>query len=402
MAPDSNMAESNIYVRKDYSALDGLLAGERQVFLVYDRNVTHIAQGLARRIGAKTACPAGVCPQDGGENGLSCGYAVVADEGNKTMEAVLGICRWLLESGADRDALLLALGGGVTTDIAGFAACIYKRGIRFATLPTTLLSQIDAGIGGKTGVNLDSYKNILGCIRQPEFVYIATDALESLPEREYLSGVAELLKTFVIADAPHYRRAVAMLSRPEAGVETVDGLPVRIPGGGRVDAELIQTAARIKEGVVSRDECESGERRKLNLGHTVAHAIEWWQTRRTGAKTACPAGVFPQDDTKNGLSCGYTHGEAVAIGMVMAARVSESLGVCRKGLAALLEADFAALGLPTECPASIEELAPAIGKDKKAVGDSVNCVLIRDIGSVEVRPIPKDRLLQLLDLCKQD
>ena len=184
-----------LYVRDDFSGLPELLRDEGEAFLVYDRNVEWAAERIQ-----------GLCALKGA-------MAIDASEAAKTMDTVLGICRFLLDAGADRKALVLALGGGITTDMAGFAACIYKRGVRFATLPTTLLSQVDAGIGGKTGVNLDGYKNILGVIRQPEFIYIASDTLETLPEREFRSGMAEMMKTFIISDAPHYRRAMTLLRR---------------------------------------------------------------------------------------------------------------------------------------------------------------------------------------------
>ena len=336
--------EIRLYVRDDFSGLPALLEGESEVFLVYDRNVSWAAERVAALCALKGA------------------MAVDASEAAKNLDTVTGICRFLLEAGADRKALVLALGGGITTDMAGFAACVYKRGVRFATLPTTLLAQVDAGIGGKTGVNLDGYKNILGVIRQPEFIYVAGNTLETLPEREYRSGVAEMMKAFIISDAPHYRRALKLLG-----------------SGARADAELIRAAAAIKCGVVERDEFETGERRVLNLGHTVGHAVEWWQARR-------------------GAPGGYSHGEAVAIGVIQAARLSEALGVCRKGLAAQLEADFAAVGLPTACPVSPEEMREAIARDKKADGGSVHFVLIRDIGRVEVQLLPVDKIIQLLEV----
>ena len=371
------MEDIRLYVREDFSGLPELLRDEKEVFLVHDRNVSWAAE----RIGALCA--------------LRGALALDASEAAKNLGTVTDICRFLLESGADRGALVLALGGGITTDMAGFAACIYKRGVRFATLPTTLLSQVDAGIGGKTGVNLDGYKNILGVIRQPEFVYIAGNTLETLPESEFRSGVAEMLKTFIISDAPHYRRALELLR-----------------SGRRADAELIRAAAAIKCGVVERDPYERGERRVLNLGHTVGHAVEWWQARRAAPETACPAGECPQGTAGKGLPCGqtpagyrandpalraYSHGEAVAIGMVQAARLSEALGVCRRGLAAQLEADFASVGLPTACPVPPAEMRQAIAKDKKADGGSVHFVLIRDIGKVEVRLLPVDTIIQLLE-----
>ena len=337
------MEEIRLYVREDFSDLPGLLREENEVYLVYDRNVSWAAERIR-----------GLCALRGA-------MAVDASEAAKNLGTVTDICRFLLDSGADRKALVLALGGGITTDMTGFAACIYKRGVRFATLPTTLLAQVDAGIGGKTGVNLDGYKNILGVIRQPEFVYIAGNTLETLPERELRSGVAEMLKTFIISDAPHYRRALQLLR-----------------SGARPDAELIRAAASIKCGVVERDEFETGERRVLNLGHTVGHAVEWWQA-------------------VSEVTLRVSHGEAVAIGLVQAARLSEALDVCRRGLAAQLEADLASVGLPTACPVPVAGLREAIAKDKKADGGSVHFVLIRDIGKVEVRLLPVDTIIQLLE-----
>ena len=140
------------------------------------------------------------------------GMLVEASEATKTMDTVMNICEWLMEQGADRSALVLAIGGGITSDMTGFAASIYKRGVRFAYIPTTLLSQVDAAIGGKTGVNFDRYKNMLGTIRQPEFTYICPQLLVSLPNRDFLSGVAEMLKTFIIEDNENYYDAVGLLS----------------------------------------------------------------------------------------------------------------------------------------------------------------------------------------------
>ena len=125
---------------------------------------------------------------------------IYASESVKTAETAVDICRWLLKHGADRNALVLAVGGGVTTDLVGFAASIYKRGVAYANVPTTLLGMVDAGLGGKTGVNLDDYKNMLGTFRQPEFTWLFPDVLRSLPKREFLSGAAEMLKTFIIED----------------------------------------------------------------------------------------------------------------------------------------------------------------------------------------------------------
>lgn len=314
----------------------------KHVFVVCDRNVEDFARQVA-------GIPSGA--KHGGMPLL----AISADEEHKNIDTVMLICRWLLEQGADRDAMVLAVGGGVTTDMAGFAACIYKRGVRYANVPTTLLSMVDAGIGGKTGVNLDGYKNLLGVIRQPEFTAIFPEALESLPEREFRSGLAEMLKTFIIKNPGHaYERTVA-----SAGL-----------------AELIQQAAAIKQEIVEKDEFESGIRRKLNLGHTWGHAIEWWQ-RQTG-------------------KADYTHGEAVAIGMVQAARFAEKLGIAEEpGLSARIAADLAACGLPTELPCPEKELLPAILKDKKAEGGEIRLVLPVKIGKVVVKKVPAEMLQNL-------
>lgn len=365
------MKEITLYVKEDFSYLAEPLEGEKEIFLVYDANVEWAAAEVERvldSLGSGDSAAAGA----GGRSAFRGSLAICATESAKTMDTVVSICRFLMAGGADRGALVLALGGGVTTDMAGFAASIYKRGVRFATLPTTLLSQVDAGIGGKTGVNLDGYKNILGRIQQPEFIYTASCTLKTLPEAEFRSGLAEMLKTFIIDDAPHYRRAMTVLGRGGSG------RPCGALTANPADlTELVRAAAQIKCGVVERDEFETGERRVLNLGHTVGHAIEWWQAGGAAAAR-------------------YSHGEAVAVGIIQAARVSEALGVCHKGLAAQLEADFEALGLPTQCPVSPETMERAVRQDKKADGDSVHFVLIRNLGRVEVRLLPVSQIINLL------
>lgn len=284
---------------------------------------------------------------------------ITADEEAKTFESVIGICRWLLEQEADRNALLVGVGGGITTDMAGFAACIYKRGIRYANVPTTLLGQVDAGHGGKTGVNLDSYKNMIGIIRRPEFTHIDVRTLATLPEEEFLGGAAEMLKTFIINNEDgNYEKTVELLSGAKGSV---------FSEWERL-GELIRSAASIKEGIVERDLMEKGERRMLNLGHTYAHAIEWFEHTN---KVANP----------------MSHGKAVAVGIICAARLSEDLGVAEKGLEDRLAADFRACGLPVELPYDKALLEKAIRKDKKAEDGKMNFVLIEKIGKTTVRRI---------------
>ena len=319
-----------------------LLAGEDEVYVVYDRNVEWVVRSFGW-----------------------CAMALDTSEARKSMDTVMDICRWLLERNASRQALLLAVGGGITTDMAGFAASIYKRGIRYANVPTTLLAQVDAAIGGKTGVNFLEYKNMLGAFRMPEFTAICPEVLQTLPDRQIKAGLAEMLKTFIIADADAYRRAVSSgktAQNPDgrANLGCSSGKKAIFPDGG-----LITRAAAIKETIVERDPFEHGERAKLNLGHTFAHAIEHEAMKRG-------------DD--------ITHGEAVAIGIIMAAEMAEREGVAEKGLAASLRADFQALGLPTECPYT--RLEEAMAKDKKAAGGRIRFVLPVRVGEVRMVEIP--------------
>ena len=352
----------------------------KQVYVVCDRNVEDFARKVAGlRAGARTAQRG----TDGLLSQIDNLLAITADEAHKTIDTVMDICRWLRDNGADRDALVLAVGGGVTTDMAGFAASIYKRGILYANIPTTLLSMVDAGIGGKTGVNLDGYKNLLGVIRQPEFTAIFPEVLETLPERELRSGLAEMLKTFLIKNPRNaYERTVSLFAGGALGfgrAMQVSGSPCGtrtcpLPVADGNLPELIQLAAGIKQEIVEKDEFESGPRRKLNLGHTWAHAIEWWQ-KETGRKEQ------------------FTHGEAVAIGIVQAARFAEKLGIAEEpGLADRIATDLKACGLPTELPCPAEELLPAILKDKKAYGSKIKLVLPCRIGKVVVKPVPSERI----------
>lgn len=309
---------------------------------------------------------------------------VEVSEQLKTLDTVMGICSWLLEKGADRDALIFAIGGGITTDMVGFAASIYKRGVRFAYMPTTLLSQVDASIGGKTGVNFEQYKNILGVIRQPEFTFITPQVLASLPFRDFLSGAAELLKTFIIEDNGNYEKAIALLSSVSSAGQ--DAWTQTATDNVESLAELISAAAAVKAGVVSRDQFEKGERRKLNLGHTFAHAIETL-ARRSEQQASLPAGI--------------THGEAVAIGMALAAKLSEALTKvgrfdAENGLTERVVSDMKNCGLPVECPFQITEMAQAMKKDKKAEGSKVHFVLPRAIGDVVTVALSVDEVVDLM------
>lgn len=326
------------------------LQTEPELFVVYDKNAGSVALPLLDALPVRAS------------------LALETSEEAKTLETVQALERWLLQADASRGALLLAVGGGITTDLVGFTAAIYKRGIRYANVPTTLLAQVDAAIGGKTGVNLDGYKNMLGAFRMPEFTVLEAAFLRTLPEREWRCGLAELLKTFLIGDGPAYAALVSSLKsaknedeRAEMGTSSLKSAQFE---------DDIRRAAAIKAQIVTEDPEEHGIRAKLNLGHTFGHAIEH-AARQKGAD--------------------ITHGEAVAMGILLAAELSERLGVAQKGLTAQLKADFTAVGLPTESPYPVEELVEALRKDKKAAADGkVKFVLLRAPGDVILQELPYD------------
>lgn len=333
--------------------------------------------------------------------------SIETSEDGKTLETVMDICVWLLNSGADRDALVLAVGGGITTDIVGFASCIYKRGVRFAYVPTTLLSQVDAAIGGKTGVNFDRYKNILGIIRQPAFTYMCPQLLESLPKRDFLSGAAEMLKTFIIEDNGNYQKAVDLFF----DIQSEFHMEVMMYGKDekaqwrellkkhqKALTELVTAASSVKTGVVSRDPFEKGERRKLNLGHTFAHAIETLAQREALARQEASTEALPEEDMH--FPDGVTHGEAVAMGLVLAARLADRYYRNDRNEPTALEAkisnDLWDCDIPCYCPYSIEEMAETMKKDKKAEGGKVHFVLPKAIGEVEVVALTVEEVCRLM------
>ena len=367
---------SKVLVGGDVDGVEAVLESYPQVFVVMDREVA-------------MECPAAVSLAEIMNRRSVPGMLIEASEENKSLETVMEICSWLLEQGADRDALVLAVGGGITSDMVGFAASIYKRGVKFAYVPTTLLAMVDAAIGGKTGVNLQTYKNILGVIRQPEFTYISAQMLESLPHRDFLSGAAEMLKTFLIQDDGNYEQAVSVLSGMNRrccemmveGVDEADAWKDCVAESVADLTLLICAAARVKAGVVSRDQFENGERRKLNLGHTFAHAIESLALK------------YEND---------ITHGEAVAMGILLAAELSEKLTVRRREYDAAfiyhkLEDDFFACGLPISNPFRVQDMATAMKKDKKAEGGKVHFVLPSFIGDVRVVDLTVDEVIDTLE-----
>jgi len=269
-------------------------------------------------------------------------------EENKTLATVASLYDCFLASGLDRTSTVLALGGGVTGDVAGFAAATYMRGIRFVQVPTTLLSMVDSSVGGKTGVDLPEGKNLVGAFKQPEAVVIDTRVLETLPVEEVLSGLAEIIKHAVIG-------APGLFSELLAGDGDLVSWSHHL-GVGR-----LAWALRVKIVVVEEDPFEHGRRAVLNLGHTVGHALERLS------------------------DYALRHGEAVAIGMVAAARIAESLGRCSVEVAAIIEEVIAKWGLPVRCPPhSVATIIDAMAHDKKRRGNALRWVLPRAIGEVEI------------------
>lgn len=343
-----------IYIKEDYSGLReaiGAFCPDR-IFVVCDRAVAH----LVPRLGLDAAV-----------------VELEASEEKKSLRTVEEICRALLEGGADRKSFVLALGGGIISDMAGFAASIYMRGIRFAYVPTTLLAMTDAAIGGKTGVNFLSYKNILGSFTEPCFTWMAAASLEGLPRREVLSGAAEMLKSFIIDNVDGAYSTALEFFRTASLPEKCDAATAArlLP--------LARAAAGVKAGIVSRDFRESGERKLLNLGHSFAHAIE--HLAQTGA-----------DGT-----VGISHGEAVSMGIVLAARLSCALGYAPKGFDSSLEADFAAAGLRVKCPYAPRQLVQAMSRDKKAEAGTLSFVLMRGISDVFVEKLEPAKAMALLN-----
>jgi 3-dehydroquinate synthase len=275
----------------------------------------------------------------------------------KTLETVATIFQQLVALEADRSTFILGVGGGIVCDITGFVASTFMRGTRFGFVSTTLLSQVDASVGGKNGVNFGGYKNMVGVFNQPEFVICDLALLKTLPVREVLCGFAEIIKHGAIADAP-------MLDFLETQRDAALELDAAII------ANLVYRSVEIKAGVVTRDEREHGERRKLNFGHTFGHALE--------KLTQMP------------------HGEAVGIGMVLAANLSVEKGLLARADADRLESVIQSYGLPVRPPVDVPSMLAALRKDKKREGSRIHFVFLEALGRAGVEEIELDDLYRLV------
>lgn len=286
-----------------------------------------------------------------GERGISAElFTFPAGEQNKTQENVTRLQNFLLQNHYGRDSIIVALGGGVAGDLAGYVAATYMRGIPYINVPTTLLAMVDSSVGGKVGVDTPYGKNTIGAFWQPRGVFADLRFLQGLPKKEFISGLLEAVKTFITSD----KSALAL----------VEKLDLDAPLGTRdVLQEIVARSVRFKAGVASRDEREENERRILNFGHTVGHAIE--------------------------LLSGFSmpHGYAVGYGMLVEAKISELMGIlpaeaCAELFALLRRFDIEPAGLK---PYAIDKVLEAMKTDKKSRGGVAYCVLLQSIGSVLIK-----------------
>jgi len=278
-------------------------------------------------------------------------------EGVKTIQTVEQIYQRLIELEADRSVFLLGIGGGIVCDITGFAASTFLRGVGFGYVPTTLLAQVDASVGGKTGVNFMGYKNMVGVFNQPEFVVCDPHVLKTLPQRELVSGFAEIIKHAAIADESYFSFLEKNITKALA-----------------LDPEILQQiiydSVVIKADVVNRDETEKGERRKLNFGHTFGHAVE---------KTA-----------------GIPHGEAISVGMIVASLLSMNKKMLTEKDVDRLKNLLVLFNLPIEIKADKAKMIDALARDKKREGDDIYFILLPGIGRAVVEKITLAELESVL------
>jgi 3-dehydroquinate synthase len=284
---------------------------------------------------------------------------ITPGEANKTQATVDSIVTQLIQLEADRKFTIVGVGGGVVTDLSGYAASIYMRGLRFGFVPVSLLAMVDASIGGKNGVDVGPYKNLVGTIRQPDFLLYDSSFLSTLPQSEWINGFAEIIKHACIKDT-------ALFDELEKNsVDTYRSKQALLNA-------LIQRNAEIKCGVVMNDEFEKGERKLLNFGHTWGHAIE----------------------TKLNIP----HGHAVAVGMVMACRLSEKINGFKETdrVMALLKK----YGLPVAAEADTKEVFKVLKMDKKKDSGAMNYILLNNIGDAAVHRISIDELEKMIEQCK--
>lgn len=330
--------------RENFSTLRDLLPAGQRVYLVTDQHVDALYGEKIRTLLDQMDIPVRT-------------YRIPPGEENKTLHHITTMWTELLENHYERDDSILALGGGIVGDMAGFVASTYLRGISFIQIPTTLLAQVDSSIGGKTGINYAQTKNMIGAFHQPSAVISNLDTLTTLPERQWVTGYAECLKHGLIADATYWEH---FAGRQQATLSSSD------------QEQLVDTSCRIKANIVMQDEQErTGARRMLNFGHTIGHAIE-------------SVTNFAR----------YTHGEAISLGMVGEAWLSTYLGMLSESDVQTIITGLKNAGLPTTMPAlDTDALIAAMHHDKKASQGNIRWVLLEKIGKATTGTIIKDNHL---------
>jgi 3-dehydroquinate synthase len=290
-------------------------------------------------------------------------FSVAPGEDSKSMRVAMELYTRAIEMGLDRSSSIVALGGGVVGDLAGFVAATYLRGLSFVQIPTTLLAQVDSSVGGKVAVNHELGKNLIGAFYQPRLVVIDIDMLNTLPDRELYAGLSETIKYGIIADQTLFNYFI----------DNHQQILVKEPV---VLTEIIRRCCEIKAQVVERDERESCVRMMLNFGHTIAHAIE----------------------ASTGFSL-YNHGEAVAIGMYGAALLSYQLGLCKKNVVDDISMIIEKFKLPLFAPeCKVDTLLPYLERDKKTVGGKTKWVLVSSVGQVKINSdVPENIIRHILE-----
>lgn len=325
----------------------------RRIFIVTDTNVEACAQTIKAQFTEQDTAFCEILTFDAGEK-------------TKSYESLMRVHEWMLKNNVHRDSVVVAVGGGVIGDLAGFAASTILRGVEYVQIPTSLLAQVDSSVGGKTGINTDLGKNMVGTFYQPSVVVADVDVLETLPLREVLAGYAEIVKYGLIGNS----RFFDWLEENGRGV---CGL---VP---EVVAHAVEVSCKAKAAIVQEDEREAGRRALLNLGHTFGHALE----------------------TAAGYDGRLLHGEAVSIGMVMAYELSENMGLCSRDDVSRVEAHLGSLGLMTSPSAimpalstSVDELIAIMQRDKKAKDGKMTFILAEAIGRAAVRSDVPDELVR--------
>lgn len=324
--------KSEIFVGRVAEALDKYLNGER-VVVITDANIDRLYHDLISRY-----------------DHIIVGHG----EGNKNLVAVQTIYSRLLDMGADRSTTLLGVGGGIVTDITGYVASTFMRGLDFGFISTSLLGQVDASIGGKNGVNIANYKNMVGTFAQPRFVISDVDFLRTLPLRELRAGMAEVVKMAIVGDADLFAFIEESIS--EQCYRDSDTM-----------RRMVLESARLKADIVDRDECEKGVRRVLNLGHTIGHAIEKCTSK-------------------------LNHGEAVAIGLSQISHVANRIGMLPREDMLRIDSLLEKIGFSLELPVPMSDILREMRFDKKKSNNLLRVVLPERIGSCRIVEMPLSEL----------